>query len=135
MGQDLELDEDDVSPAPTRRRWQLSVWGLMKLVLAMAGFFGLISIMSRGERPGEAARRAQCRNNLKQIALALHDYHQQYGVLPPAYVADASGRPMHSWRVLLLPFLEQQSLYDQYDFRKEKGGHSALTEKALCPPF
>ena len=38
------------------------------------------------------------------------------------YVADATGRPMHSWRVLILPFLEQQSLYEQYDFREPWDG-------------
>ena len=60
--------------------------------------------------------------NLKQIPLALHSYHEKYGSLPPAYVADASGRPMHSWRVLILPFLERESLYDQYDFREPWDG-------------
>ena len=69
-----------------------------------------------------AARRAQCANNLKQIALVLHAYHAAYGALPPAYIADEKGRPLHSWRVLILPFLEQQSLYDQYDFREPWDG-------------
>jgi prepilin-type processing-associated H-X9-DG protein len=64
------------------------------------------------------ARRMQCSNNLKQIALALHNYHDKYGSLPPAYIADDEGNPMHSWRVLILPFLEQQQLYDQYDFHE-----------------
>jgi hypothetical protein len=64
----------------------------------------------------EAARRSSCQNNLKQIALALHNYNDVYGSLPPAYVADENGKPMHSWRVLILPFLEQQALYDQYKF-------------------
>lgn len=48
--------------------------------------------------------------------MAVATYHDTYGVLPPAYIADAAGRPMHSWRVLLLPFLEQRDLYEQYDF-------------------
>ncbi len=69
-----------------------------------------------------AARRAACVNNLKQIALALHNYQAAYGSLPPAYIADEQGRPRHSWRVLILPFLEQQSLYDQYDFREPWDG-------------
>ncbi|NUQ63252.1 MAG: DUF1559 domain-containing protein [Pirellulales bacterium] len=64
----------------------------------------------------EAARRSQCTNNLKQIALAMHNYHDTYGSFPPAYLADKNGKPMHSWRVLLLPFLEQQALYEQYNF-------------------
>ena len=67
-----------------------------------------------GSRAG--ARRCQCWNNLKQIGLALHNYHDVYGCFPPACVKDEEGRPMHSWRVLLLPFLEEQDLYDRYDF-------------------
>jgi len=59
----------------------------------------------------EAARRSQCTNNLKQIVLGMHNYSDKYGCFPPANTADASGRPLHSWRVLLLPFVEQEGLY------------------------
>jgi len=61
----------------------------------------------------EAARRAQCANNLKQIALALHNYHDTYRAFPPAYTMDENGNPLHSWRTLILPFLEQSALYQQ----------------------
>lgn len=64
----------------------------------------------------EAARRAQCTNNLKQIALAMQSYHDVYGAYPPAYLADANGKPMHSWRVLILPFVGRQDLYARYRF-------------------
>lgn len=64
----------------------------------------------------EAARRANCNNNLKQIGLAMHNYNDVHGCFPPAYIPDENGRPMHSWRVLLLPFMEQNVLYGQYDF-------------------
>ena len=84
--------------------WQMSVWGLMKLVLALACLFGLISVLNRRERPRERPGGRNVSNNLKQIAIALHSYHEQYGSLPPAYVADANGRPMHSWRVLSCHF-------------------------------
>lgn len=66
----------------------------------------------------EAARRMQCSNNLKQIALAFHNYHDTYKTFPPAYIPDANGKPMHSWRTLILPFLEQGYLYEQYDFNE-----------------
>jgi len=66
--------------------------------------------------PHTASRRTQCKNNLKQLALALHNYHDEYGCFPPAYVADKHGRPMHSWRVLLLPFLEFKPVYERYRF-------------------
>ena len=67
---------------------------------------------------GPAARRAQCVNNLKQIALALFNYESAYNALPPAYTVDAEGKPLHSWRTLILPYLEKQSLYDSIDLSK-----------------
>jgi type II secretory pathway pseudopilin PulG len=63
----------------------------------------------------EAARRSQSTNNVKQIALALHNYNDTYGSFPPAVVTDANGKPLYSGRVLLLPYLEQKALYDQFD--------------------
>lgn len=66
----------------------------------------------------EAARRMQCSNNMKQIGLALHNYHSTYETLPPAYTVDANGNRLHSWRTLILPFLEQQALHNQIDFSK-----------------
>ncbi|OHB83917.1 MAG: hypothetical protein A2V98_11460 [Planctomycetes bacterium RBG_16_64_12] len=76
----------------------------------------------------EAARRSQCTNNLKQLALAVHNYHDLYQCFPPAYIADEDGRPMHSWRVLLLPFLEERALYEQYNFDEpwDSPGNQAL---------
>jgi hypothetical protein len=62
------------------------------------------------------ARKTQSAKNLERIAMALRDYEVQYGCFPPAYVADAKGKPMHSWRVLLLPHLGYRHVYQQYDF-------------------
>lgn len=64
----------------------------------------------------DSGRRERCRNNLKQIGLALHLYHEKYGTAPPAYLVDKDGRPTHSWRVLILPFLDQNELYAKYRF-------------------
>jgi hypothetical protein len=66
----------------------------------------------------EAGRRMSCQNNLKQIGIALHNYHDEYGSFPPAYTVDESGKPLHSWRTLILPFLEQKALYEQIDLSK-----------------
>ncbi|QDV54952.1 DUF1559 domain-containing protein [Rosistilla oblonga] len=66
----------------------------------------------------EAAHRVECSNNMKQIALAMHNYHAAYRALPPAYTVDEAGQPLHSWRTLILPFLEQKALYDQIDLNK-----------------
>lgn len=71
----------------------------------------------RGVR--EAARRNQCLSNLKQIAIALQNYADAHGgTLPPAYTTDENGKPLHSWRTLILPYLEEQALYDSIDLTK-----------------
>ncbi len=66
----------------------------------------------------EAARRMQSANNLKQIGIAMHMYHDIHKEFPPAVVKDADGKPLYSGMVLLLPMLEQQRLYDQFDKSK-----------------
>lgn len=58
-------------------------------------------------------RRMVSTNNLKQIGLALHNYHSTMGKFPPAYTVDKNGKPLHSWRTLILPFVEQAGLYDK----------------------
>ena len=63
-----------------------------------------------------AARRTSSMNNLKQIGLAFHNYAEVHRHFPPAVIYGPDGKPWHSWRVLLLPFLEQIALYEQYDF-------------------
>ena len=72
-----------------------------------------------------------CMNNLKEIGRALHRYHDTYGTFPPAYVADEHGKPILSWRVLLLPFLDLRPLYEQYDLSEPWNGpnNSRLAEK------
>lgn len=87
----------------------------------------------------EAARRVQCANNLQQIGLAMQMYHKDYGSFPPAFLADEDGRPLHSWRVLLLPYLEAQHLYSQYDFSQpwdsptNQAMASQIPELLQCP--
>ena len=62
--------------------------------------------------------RTHCRNNLKQITLALHNYCDDYGGFLPAYTVDADGKPLHSWRTLILPYLDQRELYEKIDLSK-----------------
>jgi len=62
----------------------------------------------------EAARRSQSTNNLKQIGLALHIYHDANKTFPPAYTTDKDGKPGLSWRVLILPYIEQGDLFKQF---------------------
>ena len=61
-----------------------------------------------------AARRAQSSNNLKQVALALHNYHDTHRDFPAAYTTDENGKPLLSWRVQILPYVEQAALYERF---------------------
>jgi hypothetical protein len=79
----------------------------------------LLALMLPAVRRGrEPSRRTQCKNNLKQIALALHNYEADYHALPPACTLDAYGNRLHSWRTLMLPYLEQAPLYQSIAFSK-----------------
>jgi prepilin-type processing-associated H-X9-DG protein len=88
---------------------------------------------------GPASPREQCSNNLKQIGLAIEAYRQKYGSLPPAFVADAHGKPLYSWRVLISPELDQQALYDAFHLGEPwNSPHNSKISQAhwavwLCP--
>jgi hypothetical protein len=85
-------------------------------------FFGLAYLLLPNVDGGPISTSTQCRNNLRQIAIALHMYHDTYGTFPAPYIADEKGQPMHSWRILIQPFLEGQNLYDTYDFSEPWDG-------------
>lgn len=109
-------------------------WRVMELVAAVIimCLLGALLLPTVQTASG-CSRRSQCRHNLKQIGLALQNYHDTYKSFPPAYVADANGKPMHSWRVLLLPFLEQQNLYYRYRFDEPWDGPNNRLLSAEIP--
>ncbi len=121
--------------------WSYVFWrysrprGLLEafLILFVFGFCVLL-MLPAVSNAREAARRMQCSNNLKQIALALHNYHDTHKSFPPAYIADENGRPMHSWRVLILPFLESSPLHRQYRFDEPWDGPNNRRLAAFVPP-
>jgi prepilin-type processing-associated H-X9-DG protein len=83
----------------------------------------------------ECARRLNCVNNMKTIQCAMHNYAVANKCFPPAYVADKNGRPMHSWRVLLLPYLgdEEAALYKRYNLDEPWDGPNNQRLLAVCP--
>jgi prepilin-type N-terminal cleavage/methylation domain-containing protein len=94
---------------------------LIELLVVIAIIAILVSLLLPAvQQAREAARRTQCRNNLKQIGLAIHNYHDTYNVLPPGNVhkfgnQDVKALAAYGWHVFLLPQLEQSSLFNALD--------------------
>ncbi|MCA9101276.1 MAG: DUF1559 domain-containing protein [Planctomycetales bacterium] len=89
---------------------------LLELLVVMAIIGLAIALLLPATRQArEPARRSQCSNNLRQIGLALLNYHDTHGALPPAYTEGADGNRLHSWRTLLLPYMEHPELYGRID--------------------
>ena len=92
---------------------------------------GVLGFRALSSRVATLSTPVQCQANISRILLALESYHDRTGSYPPAYSVDAQGRPLHSWRVLILPDLggrEEQDLYDQIDLAKswDSPGNSIL---------
>lgn len=92
---------------------------LVELLVVIAIIGILIAFLIPATRSArEPARRNSCLLNLKQIALAIDAYEQDHGTLPPAYTVDDNGNRLHSWRTLILPYMEQNALYKTIDLSK-----------------
>src|SRR5687768_14879280 len=97
---------------------------LIELLVVIAIIAALIALLLPAvQQAREAARRSQCKNNLKQIGLGLHNYHDTHRTFPPALIS--SGRYANStyapvlnttgW-VLILPYIDQAPMYNKYNF-------------------
>jgi len=64
--------------------------------------------------PDPRVQAVACVNNEKQIGLAIHDYIARHGSFPPAFSQDKAGKPLLSWRVLILPYLDREALYKEF---------------------
>ncbi len=81
-----------------------------------------------------ASDRMRSINNMKQIGLAMHNYASTYGRFPPAVLYGPDGRTPHSWRVALLPYLEQDALFRQYNFNEPWDGPNNIKLVEQMPP-
>ena len=107
---------------------------LIELLVVIAIIAILIALLLPAvQQAREAARRTQCKNNLKQIALALHNYESTHSVLPPGSMNVTDATP----HTQFLPFLEQGNKYTQFNFNVSLNG-SALNSAAIAqslPPY
>jgi hypothetical protein len=97
----------------------LGVVGAVLVVLLLCGGVVAALVYSGFSAARQAGQRTASANNLRQIGIALHNYADVYQSFPPAYTVDpVTGQRLHSWRVLILPFLEEAYVYDQLDLTR-----------------
>ncbi|MBS0261537.1 MAG: DUF1559 domain-containing protein [Planctomycetes bacterium] len=120
------------------RRRGLTLIELLVLlaIVAVATVIALPGI----QRARMQARNASCKNNLKTLALAFHNYHDTYKTFPPGWIAKNGAPwtgPCFGWGTSVLPFLEQAVLYNAIDFHKGPDPKSELFQTAIaefrCP--
>ena len=103
---------------------------MARFVIALCIVLGVfVFLMQFTCRAREAAQRTQSRNNLKAIGLALHEYHKEHGRFPDAYSRDENGYPLLSWRVHLLPYLDQTTFYEK--FKLDEPWHSPHNQSLI----
>jgi len=94
-----------------------SAFTLVELLVVIAIIGILVALLLPAiQAAREAARRSECINNLKQIGVAMHNYHDTFKALPPGWIYNGTAnRKEYGWAVNLLPFMEQAALYERLD--------------------
>jgi hypothetical protein len=94
--------------------WAVACAGLALAMLVATRTDGRADDAKPDKQAERPVRNWQSVNRLKQLALAMHNYHSVYGKFPAAAVFDKDGKPLLSWRVLLLPFVEEGKLFKEF---------------------
>jgi type II secretory pathway pseudopilin PulG len=119
---------------PSKRfRRGLTLIEVLVIVAIIGVAIGLLLPIRR--TAGGAARRTQCANNLKNIAVAVANYTATHGVLPPASTLDAEGHPLHGWRTLTLPHLDYEPLGRTIDLAKPWDDPTNALAREARPTF
>ena len=111
---------------------------LIELLVVIAIIAILIALLLPAvQQAREAARRSTCKNNLKQIGLALHNYHETHGTFPPGLIVSGSGFGSadelgYGWGVFILPMMEQSNIYNNLNFSAPAFPQNVIPAY-LCP--
>lgn len=112
-----EIEGTSALLVPLRSQHRSRGFTLIELLVVIAIIAILIALLLPAvQQAREAARRSQCKNNLKQIGIALHNYHDTHGAFPPGDTlssADPGDQSGFAWAVMILPFVDQAPLYNQ----------------------
>jgi prepilin-type N-terminal cleavage/methylation domain-containing protein/prepilin-type processing-associated H-X9-DG protein len=126
------------------RRVERCAFTLIELLVVIAIIGVLVALLLPGvQMTREAARRSSCTNNMKQIGIAMHNYHAAHNKLPYTCGYCIYGSPKchtgGTWAAFLLPYIEQQAVYDLFDFNyqlenvRSERGRKAVVSTYLCP--
>ena len=125
---------DDYDPRPRPWRMLLRSTRSLEVHKVMASL-----LVPSIQAAREAFRRLECSENFYALTLAMYRYNLDHGTLPPAFTLDAEGKPLHSWRVLLLPYLGEAELYakirldEPWDSEYNRQFHETLLPMFQCP--
>ena len=119
-------------------------FSLIELLVVIAVIAVLVAVLLPAvQQAREAARRTQCKNNLKQLGVAMNNYHETTAAFPP-FFSSRRGNPARiadldkgaNWLVFLLPYLDRQNLYDTWDFDIPAAENAARSQEIpvlQCP--
>src|SRR5205807_2544427 len=124
-----------------RRRSGFTLIELLVVIAIISTLIGLL--LPAVQKAREAASRIKCANNLKQLGLALHSFHDSHGHLPATIrppTSNVGPTPRQGWILFALPYFEQDNLYRQYDFTKnwfDPAGNQSVVSNRIpilqCP--
>jgi hypothetical protein len=140
MERDLDSQKVDIKGAELSTRAEADIADLNGIGIGplQAGIAAGL-LLPAVQKVREAANRTHSMNNLKMLGLALHNYEASMGRFPPAVVTDKDGKPLYSWRVLILPYIEQDAVFRAWKLDEAWDGPnnrrlSEMVIKTFCEP-
>ena len=128
-----------------KSNWKRTGFTLIELLVVIAIIAILIALLLPAvQQAREAARRTQCRNSLKQIGLAMHNYLDVFGTFPPGYISTTMGNTAATqnthwaWGSMVLPYIDQAPLYNKYDINSPMSattGNNATIRSTVIPGY